>query len=246
MELECAGCSHIGRRKNNEDNMLIKPELGLFAVADGMGGYEGGEVASRIVVETLLSFFELNDGDVEVTWPVGLNHALSFVENLVSVGLQLANREVIKRKTGPLSAMGSTAVVIALQRGRVVVGHVGDSRVYRLREHRLEQLTEDHSLMAELRRQGVEKLPGEQFAHIITRAVGIRADVGPEVRSEAVREGDVYLLCSDGLTDPLDDEAIARTLRRLPPAGACRSLVEQALEAGGTDNITAVVVSIGR
>lgn len=246
MEIEFAGCSHVGRRKNNEDSMLMSSDLGLFVVADGMGGYEGGEVASRIVVDTMKSFFELNDEDVEVTWPFGLNGAMGFVENLVCVGLKLANREVVKQRRGPLSDMGSTVVVAAFHASRLVIGHVGDSRVYRLRGHLLEQLTEDHSLIAELRRQGVEKLPGDHFSHIITRAIGIKDDVGPEVQSVAAREGDIFLLCSDGLTDPLDDEAIAGTLGRLPPAGAVRGLVEQAYEAGGTDNITAVVISVGR
>lgn len=246
MEIEYAGCSHVGRRKNNEDSMLMNPDLGLFVVADGMGGYEGGEVASRIVVDTLQEFFELNDDDVEVTWPFGLNRSMGFVENLVCVGLKLANREVIKQRRGPLSDMGSTAVVAAVHASRLVIAHVGDSRVYRLRRYLLEQLTEDHSLIAELRRQGVKKLPGDHFSHIITRAIGIKDDVGPEVQSFAAREGDIYLLCSDGLTDPLEDEAIARTLERLPPAGACKALVEQAYEAGGTDNITCVVIGVGR
>jgi serine/threonine protein phosphatase PrpC len=245
MELESAGCTHVGRRSNNEDSMVLRPDLGLFVVADGMGGYEGGEVASRIVTDTMQAFFERNAGDAEATWPFKLDSTAGLVENLVSVGLQLANREVLRQKTGKLVSMGSTAAVVALYPGRVVVGHVGDSRVYRLRGGALERLTIDHSLVEELRRAGMEP-PGDRFGHIITRAIGIGGDVRPELTVERPREGDVYLLCSDGLTDPLDDEAIAAALATLPPVGACQALVEAALEGGGTDNVTVVVVSVGR
>jgi serine/threonine protein phosphatase PrpC len=245
MEIESAGCTHVGRRGNNEDNMVLRPDLGLFVVADGMGGYEGGEVASRIVVDTLSAFFELNAGDAGATWPFKLDRSMGLAENMVTVGIQLANREVVRRRTGALRAMGSTAAILVVDGQRVVVGHVGDSRVYRLRGRRIDRLTEDHSLVAELRRGGASSLPVEQFGHIITRAVGIGEDVRPEVLTGQALEGDVYLLCSDGLTDPLDDEEIGETLARLPPIGACQALVDQALAEGGTDNITVVVVSVG-
>lgn len=245
MEIESAGCTHVGRRSNNEDSMLVRPDLGLFVVADGMGGYEGGEVASRIVTETMQTFFERNAGDAEATWPFKLDASKGLVENLVSVGIQLANREVMRKKTGALRSMGSTAAVVALRGARLVVGHVGDSRVYRLRDGALEQLTADHSLVEELRRAGMEPL-GDRFSHVITRAIGIGDDVRPELTVDRPREGDVYLLCSDGLTDPLDDGDIASALATLPPIGACQALVELALERGGTDNVTVVVVSVGR
>jgi PPM family protein phosphatase len=245
MEIESAGCTHVGRRGNNEDSMVLRPDLGLFVVADGMGGYEGGEIASRIVTDTMQAFFELNAGDAETTWPFKADPSIGPGENLVSVGIQLANREVLRQKTGKLISMGSTAVVVALHDARVVVGHVGDSRVYRLRGGALEPLTTDHSLVEELRRAGMSP-PGDQFGHIITRAIGIGHDVRPELMVDRPREGDAYLLCSDGLTDPLDDEDIAAALATLPPVGACQALVERALAAGGTDNITVVIVSLGR
>jgi serine/threonine protein phosphatase PrpC len=139
--------------------------------------------------------------------------------------------------------MGSTAVALAVDEDRAVLAHVGDSRIYRLRDGVLEQLTRDHSLLEELRRMGAVEHP-EGIGHVITQAIGFGEDTRPDVRVELARPGDALLLCSDGLTDPLDEESLARLLADPDPARACDRLVEAAYEAGGTDNITALVVRV--
>ncbi len=241
---EHGAATHVGRRKTNEDSLVASPELGLFLVADGMGGYEGGEVASATVARAVSGFFEANAADPDVTWPYAMDGRLDFVENMLAVSLRLAHAEVLRRKSGRLAAMGSTAAVLLLRGGRAVIAHVGDSRVYRLRGPALERLTRDHSLVAELEARGLE-LPAEGgLAHIVTRAIGMPEMAEPELRSEAAAPSDVYLLCSDGLTDVLDDEAIGERLAEPSPQAAAEALVEAAYGLGGTDNITAVVVRL--
>ncbi len=244
MEIRSAARTHVGRRKNNEDSLCLEPEMGLFVVADGMGGYEGGEVASGIVVKTVRELFWRNARDRKATWPYALDRRLSFVENMVSVALRHANSQVIRRKKGRLASMGSTAVVLVVREAIIVIGHVGDSRLYRLRDGQLQQLTRDHSLVAELERHGVADVRTEHLTHVITRAIGIEDELEPEVRTMCSRSGDVYLLCSDGLSDPLEDREIAGILSSHPPEEACRALVERALVAGGSDNVTTLVVSV--
>lgn len=241
--LTCAARSFVGRRKNNEDALVMEPGLGLFAVADGMGGYEGGEVASGIVAETLVDFFERNVVDAEGTWPFAEDHGRGPLENLVDVALRLANREVIARKHGALSQMGSTATVAALRGRRLVVGNIGDSRLYRLRAGVLERLTRDDSVAEELLAAGGDVV--ESWRHCLTKAVGMGTSQRAALLRETVDPGDVYLLCSDGLWEPLPADTIAQWLAA-PVDAACEGLVEAAYAAGSRDNITAVVVAVAQ
>ena len=244
--LSVGSFTHVGRRSNNEDSVLAAPELGLFVVADGMGGYEGGEIASRLVVDSLSEFFRRNAEDRELTWPCGLDPEVSMEENLLRVGLQLADLEVRLRKQGQLAQMGATAVALVVRGARAVLAHVGDSRIYRLREGVLEQLTRDHSLIAmmeALEGRPIAKERAAQFAHVVTRAVGQTGDSTPELQAIDARRGDTFLLCSDGLSDPLEPEVIRRLLA-LPPQRAAEQLVAAAYDAGGSDNISAVVVRL--
>jgi PPM family protein phosphatase len=245
LHIEHAALSHVGRRPNNEDNFCAEPQLGLFAVADGMGGYEGGEVASRLTVESLVRFFRREAADGECTWPFGLDRALSLGENRLQVAVRLAHAEVAAQKTGPLAQMGSTVAALAIAGGDAVIGHVGDSRVYRLRGGVLEQLTRDHSLWAELQAAGATVPSKEEcgYGNVITRALGMESGARPDLRREPLRSGDVYLLCTDGLTEKLSDVRIAELLRR-PVREACTALVEEAFAGGGRDNITVVVVAV--
>ena len=139
--------------------------------------------------------------------------------------------------------MGSTLATLVVRGDRAIVGHVGDSRVYRLRGGALEQLTRDHSLYAEMLAQGAELPPKDRcpFAHVITRALGMSDESGPDLSTTALRRGDVFLLCTDGLSEPLPETRIAELLA-LPPEAACEAMVREAYDAGGKDNITAVVV----
>jgi serine/threonine protein phosphatase PrpC len=250
MKLESAICTHVGRRSNNEDNFLVGESL--FAVADGMGGYEGGEIASAIVVESIETFVARGAIDADATWPTGIDPMLTFEENELTAALAVANREVCRKRKGRLASMGATVVALLFRGDHVAVAHVGDSRAYRLRRGRLERLTRDHSLLAELEASGLA-LPGAQelggpkratdFSHVVTRAIGMGESARPDVRSDAIERGDVYLLCSDGLSDVLGDAEIELLLGSDPVASA-RELVQAAFEAGGSDNITALVVKV--
>lgn len=248
MRLESAICTHVGRRSNNEDNFLLGETL--FAVADGMGGYEGGEVASAIVVESIEAFVARGAFDADATWPHGIDPMLTFEENELTAALAVANREVCRKRKGRLASMGATVVALLFRDGHVAVAHVGDSRAYRSRAGRLERLTRDHSLLAELEANGLE-LPADggpkhatDFSHVVTRAIGMGESARPDVRSDAIERGNVYLLCSDGLSDVLGDDEIELLLSADPVASA-RALVQAAFEGGGSDNITALVVGVG-
>lgn len=246
MKLEFVGATHQGRRSNNEDALRLSPELGLFVVADGMGGYEGGEVASHIAVDTIHDFFQRNADDAEATWPHALDRSLSFVENLMALAVGMAHEGIVSRKQGELAQMGTTVAALALCNGTATIAHVGDSRVYRLRDGDLQQLTRDHSLHAELMATGADVPQRSEFAygHVITRALGMASSAQPDLRSEPVLPGDLFLLCTDGLIERLDTGSIRAALIELPSPQVCRQLVEQAFERGGKDNITAIVVRV--
>lgn len=244
MRLDAFALSISGRRTNNEDAICARPELGLFVVADGMGGYEGGEVASAIAVDSICELVRRTAGDADVTWPYKIDPTRTIAENEIMVATRLANDRIIARRSGSLDQMGSTVVVLRIAGERVVVGHVGDSRIYRLRAGVLVQLTIDHSLLEQLIAAGsppadIEKFP---FRHVVTRALGTTSGE-PEVQVASAVPGDVYLLCTDGLSEPLSMADIKRLLDA-PAEAACRALVDAAYEAGSRDNISAIVVRV--
>ena len=222
------------KRRRNEDSYVVAPPL--FAVADGMGGAQAGEVASRLAAAALE---ETDSG------------SLHGEERLVSL-IQEANRRVHERASADpaTSGMGTTMTVALVEDDVVTFGHVGDSRAYLVRAGRLEQLTEDHSLVNELLKSG-KLSPKEAETHpqrsVITRAVGTDPDVDVDTFAVQAQEGDVFLLCSDGLTDMVDDEAILELLDRYHDDldRATKSLVSAANRGGGEDNITVVAFAIG-
>ena len=243
--IEHAAATHVGRRPNNEDNFCAEPALGLYAVADGMGGYEGGEVASRLAMESMMWFFRREREDGESTWPFGVDRGLSVDENRLQVAVRLAHAQVLSQKSGRLAQMGSTVAALTVEGESIVIAHVGDSRVYRLRGGILQQLTRDHSLYAEMEAAGLS-LPAKEecgFGNVITRALGMDSAPRPDLRREPLAGGDVYLLCTDGLTERLGGDRIRELLARAP-ADAARALVDEAYQAGGRDNITVVVVRV--
>ena len=243
MLLDAFALSVPGRRPNNEDAICVRPELGLFVVADGMGGYEGGEVASAIAVESICELVRRTAGDADVTWPYRIDPQRSLDENEIIVATRLANDRIAARRQGVLEQMGSTVAVLRINGARVVIGHVGDSRVYRLRGDELAQLTIDHSLLAQLIAQGTAPIDIETFPfrHVVTRALGASGE--PEVQIDEARSGDVYLLCSDGLSEVLAVDEIAALLDNSAER-ACRALVDAAYAAGSKDNISAIVVRV--
>jgi PPM family protein phosphatase len=230
-----AAATHAGRkRRHNEDAYVERPPL--FAIADGMGGARAGEVASRLAAAALE-----DDGG-----------AADAPEERVVELIQEANRRVFERANEDASAsgMGTTMTVALVDDGGVTIGHVGDSRAYRLRSGELEQLTDDHSLVAELVRSG-RLTPEEADAHpqrsVITRAVGTDPDVDVDAFTVAAEPGDVYLLCSDGLSDMLTDGSIRTVFDEHPDDlnAAAKGLIAAANRVGGDDNITVVCFAVG-
>jgi serine/threonine protein phosphatase PrpC len=230
--------SHAGtdpgrKRRINEDSYVIAPPL--FAVADGMGGAQAGEIASALAAGALEESGANGGG-----------------ERRVSELIQEANRRVHERATTDAATAGmGTTITAALVEpdGRVVFGHVGDSRAYLLRDDKLEQLTNDHTLVAELVRRG-ELSPGEAQVHpqrsVITRALGTDPDVDVDTFAVDAQAGDVYLICSDGLSSMVDSRDIEEILRkhRADLAGASKALIQAANRGGGEDNITAVLFAV--
>jgi serine/threonine protein phosphatase PrpC len=240
MKFDAFALTISGRRDNNEDAICVQPDLGLYVVADGMGGYEGGEVASALAVEAIHELVRRTAGDADVTWPYKIDPQRTIHENEIIVATRLANERICARRTGELGEMGSTVAVLRFTTEHAIIGHVGDSRVYRMRDCVVEQLTVDHSLANQLLAAGMA--PGADFAwrHVVTRALGTASGV-PDVMRARVQRGDVFLVCSDGLSEVLAPERIAELL--LAPAEiACRALVEAAYVAGSRDNISAIVV----
>jgi protein phosphatase len=231
-----AHLSHPGRkRRHNEDSYVHEPPL--FAVADGMGGAKAGEIASGLAADAIRG--------------AGADGADD--EKRVVALIQEANRRVYERATedAAVSGMGTTmtAALVDAEHGRVTIGHVGDSRAYRIRDGKLEQLTQDHSLVAELMRSG-KLTPEEAEVHpqrsVITRALGTDPDVDVDTFAVDARPGDVFLLCSDGLTSMVSDDAILRVVRerRDNLDAAAKGLIAAANRGGGDDNITVVVFEI--
>ena len=242
MQLDAHALTIAGRRSNNEDAICARPELGLFVVADGLGGYDGGEIASTLAVEVICDLVRRTAGDADVTWPYKLDPQRSLAENEIVVATRLANDRIAARRTGVLDQMGSTVAVLRIAGDRAVLGHVGDSRIYRLRGGAVVQLTSDHSLVGEMLAAGMTPDAAFPWRHVITRALGMPA-AEPDVQTTDVRPGDSYLLCSDGLYEPLSEQTIAALLDA-PPSEACRTLVDAAYAAGSRDNISAIVVRV--
>ncbi len=264
--LHASATTMTGRRKRNEDAYYLDPELGVFAVIDGMGGYAGGEIASSLAAETISDFYLRLADDPEGTWPYALDCGKSLAENRVDAAIRLANRRIRQRRRGDvapgegpapvhegLGSMGATVAMISLGARGAVLGHLGDSRIYRLRGRgtaspRLEQLTRDHSLYEQLLEGGVDVPPLKEFVHsnVVTRALGPAEDERPELKRIDLCVGDRFLLCTDGMTGSLEHEEIAALLDRAPLEEASAILAEAAFEAGSRDNITVIVVDIAR
>ncbi|MFN7087007.1 MAG: Stp1/IreP family PP2C-type Ser/Thr phosphatase [Burkholderiales bacterium] len=244
--LEVASASHPGKvRSHNEDSIAVDAEIGLAVLADGMGGYHAGEVASSIAVATVRA------GIRKALGGGGAVMLDDDVEELVAQQVAQANAAIYEAACNEprYSGMGTTLVMALWYDGRLAVGHVGDSRLYRLRGETFAQITRDHSLVQEQLDSGMitrEQARHSQYKNLVTRAVGIEPVVAAEVHTYAVEPGDIYLLCSDGLSDMLDDEDIRLvllSLRASLPLAAER-LVRQANDNGGRDNISVVLVRV--
>lgn len=251
-KLAYAGLSDVGmKRAHNEDNLKLVPEHNLFIVADGMGGHASGEVASQIAVETVESFFRDAGDDQDITWPYKEDKSRTFIENLFVNSVRYANLRVFEKASedAKFKGMGTTFVGVLFQDNRYYVAHVGDSRCYRVRDRKIEQLTEDHSLLNDYKKMA-RLTPEEEknFPHknIIVRALGMKDSVLVDISSDAVRVGDIYLLCSDGLSGEVEDPDILRLVLENGDdvEGMCRALIQAACANGGKDNVTAIIIKI--
>jgi PPM family protein phosphatase len=248
--VEAAADTHVGRRRvNNEDSFGVVPEMGLFMVADGLGGKAAGEVASRMAIEVIRACFE--EDDPEDTWPYGWGRGTDREEARLVWSIQCANRSILEagRANAETRGMATTFAGVLVSSGRARIVHVGDSRVYRYRQGALERLTTDHTLLEEMLQKGgvsldeIASVP--DMANAVTRALGCDRAVEVETRVERTETGDVFLICSDGLWGPVPERDMAVILAwssRLETKVA--GLIWRALELGGPDNVTCVLARV--
>ena len=248
--LTAHGVTHPGRvRTINEDSWLSDVDLGLFVVADGMGGHNAGEVASRLAIEAIRGFLVRTTEDHDITWPYGINPELSFNANRLMTSLKLANRRIFRvaENRDDYAGMGTTSVAVLIEDGRLVYAGVGDSRIYSFVDGRLEQLTSDDSLIEEMLAQDSgmdrESLLHHPMRNVLTNVIGARETLAVAVVERPLRVGEVLLMSSDGLHGALDRETMEGILAGGAPIDVlAERLVETVLQGTAKDNVTALVV----
>jgi PPM family protein phosphatase len=250
MEIEFGAQTDLGRaRGNNEDSFAVAPEINLFVLSDGMGGLAAGEAASRLTAETVVSHCRAAASNPAL--PLIGEHLpeLSNSSNRLASAIRTANREIYAaaQKDKEKRGMGATVVAVwIVDSQRASVAHVGDSRVYRLRGGEFVQITEDHSFVADQVRRGLmtqREAEQSNMQSVLLRALGVEPEVQVDITEKDLMEGDTFLLCSDGLTRELSNAQISATLTEIEnPQHAAEQLIDLANQAGGGDNITAVVV----
>lgn len=251
MKIRYAAKTDVGmKRTHNEDYFSIIEDEQLFMVADGMGGHASGEVASKMSAETISEFFQRTK-DEEATWPYKMERHLNYIENRLVCSIKLANYRIFHAAASDIryKGMGTTLVSTLLAGDKAHIAHVGDSRLYRTRKGEIQQLTRDHSLLEDYKDAKPDMTEEEErnFPHknVITRALGMRETVEVDIHQNPIEDGDTFVLCSDGLsgmiTDPQILEIISKHESDLERCVA--ELVDGANRAGGTDNVTCLVLS---
>ena len=250
VSVESAGQTDVGqKRKGNEDSFLIDDELQLYVVADGMGGRKAGEVASRLVIETISKTMHKLVSAENPDQMVGVDRNLSSQANQLVYAIRRANLKTFEYAQNDESCkgMGSTVSAVYFSDTQAIISNVGDSPIYLVREGRAEVVSTMHTVMAEqeaLAPDGGLKL-GQQYLHMITRAMGIGETVNPDTTEILFQEGDSLVICSDGLSDKAFPEEICEIVEQHEPETSCRKLVDMANERGGDDNITVIVLKLG-
>lgn len=253
MQIEFFGISDRGlHRDHNEDSFLTNEEEGLYLVADGMGGLSKGEVASSIAVDSVNIFIK-DSREKNMTLPLGPKEGYSVEENRLMAAIWKANWDIFaefQKDESNNVGMGTTLVGLLQDENRFVTANVGDSRIYRFRGDELKQLSEDHSVVMEAVKRGditPEEARTHPHKHIINRALGVYDTVDVDIVTYEVAVGDVYLLCSDGLSDMITDEEILMAYhpnRDGSLENIAGKMVEAAINAGGRDNITVLLVAV--
>ncbi len=250
MKIIATALTDVGRKRDhNEDNFYMFYEENLFMVADGMGGHEAGEVASKMAVDCIQDFFVRTGKDQEATWPYKMFKDKKYDENRLIVAILEANKKIFnasqksaKKKNG----MGTTITTALFLENGAYIGWVGDSRIYRVRKGKLEQVSEDHSLLNEMiKKNDMSPEEIENFPHknVILRAVGLKPYVEVDVKYFPLEDGDIYLLCSDGLSGEVPDNDIRRIVVESNSLDdAAKNLIQEANKNGGKDNVTVALI----
>ncbi len=253
LRVRFSGETNVGmKRDHNEDAYYLPESERLAIVADGMGGHASGEVASKLAVDTIAAFFKETRDEQALTWPFKMDRGHRQDLNRMVTAIKLANLKIHDEaaRNAACRGMGTTVVSALFVDDAVIVGHVGDSRVYRLREGMFDQLTEDHSLLNDyikMKHLSADEIEAFPHKNVIVRALGMKSTIQVDVLQEQPRLGDVYLLCSDGLSGMLPDTEIANLAANEPDLDAlCDRLIAAANGNGGLDNITVVAVRVER
>jgi len=248
------GASDIGqKRQRNEDSWMVNLDINLFLVADGMGGHNAGDVASATAAKAIESFMVHSHGEHELTWPFGIDPKMSFDANRLRTALKLANHKIwqLADSHTEYTGMGTTVVCLVITDDVVSIASVGDSRVYLWRNNELTILTRDDVWLNEtwVRRAFTEdQLERIPLKNVLSKAVGSKEEIEFPIQELPLKDGDMLLLCSDGLHGFVSGEQIASELNEHPSnlKGACEALIRHANEAGGKDNITGVLVKYSK
>lgn len=251
LAISSEGLTDVGiKRTHNEDNFLVLEEENLFVVADGMGGHSSGEIASQIAVEAIQNFFKATRQDEEITWPYKMDKNRHYDENRFIMSIKLANLRIFEaaQREARYRGMGTTTAGMCFVEGAALVAHVGDSRVYMIRNGAINQITEDHSLLNDYIK--AKKLTQEEidnFPHknVIVRALGMKDNVLVDLSRNVIQPGDIFLACSDGLSGMVTDPEMLQIVTSAPDLKtACKQLIDAANKAGGVDNITVILARV--
>lgn len=250
MQIESFGLTDVGRkREKNEDKLLLLPESQLYMVADGMGGHVAGELASKMAVETVQEVVASLMDDPNATLPESADFKPGDYKSYLRFAISQASFKIYDQsvKDPKLQGMGTTVVTLLFRENKAYVANVGDSRAYRVRKNKIEQLTVDHSLVGEQIRAGVlgpKEAKDHRLRNVITRSVGFQEEVEADVEAKVIKEGDIFLLCSDGLYNLVEDNEMFDIVSHQSLQNACRHLIDIANTRGGDDNITVILVKV--
>ena len=250
MKFEIHGATDPGRkRRENEDAYCICEDIGFCMVADGMGGHAAGEVASATAVQVAQDFIRRRAIDKDLPWPCGFIKNITKAENILVTSLQLANQKVcaLSRQNPDYFGMGTTVAALYWHQNEAALAHIGDSRVYRIQDNVIEQLTFDHSWVNEQLKNKLiteEEAKKHRWRNVITRALGNKDEVEIDTHTEKIQPGDMFVLCTDGLSSMVNDDRLLSIAmdNKTNPEKTCTQLVKEANKNGGLDNITVILM----
>jgi protein phosphatase len=251
MRVRFAGETDVGmKRTHNEDFLYLPDEERLIMVADGMGGHASGDLASRLAVDTIVDFFRATSEEPEISWPFLVDRDNRMHENRLVTGVKLANLKIFEaaQRNSRFRGMGTTIVACFFCEDLVLIGHVGDSRVYHIHGNEMTQITEDHSLLNDyIKMKRITPDEVDRFPHknVIVRALGMKETVAVDILSANPVLGDIFLLCSDGLSGMVEDGDMLKLVHSEKDLDrCCEKLVESANANGGVDNITVALARL--